>query len=157
VPKKLDVHLIMDNYGTHKMALIRNWFAKRPRFHVHFTPTYGSWLNLVERWFAELTNKQLRRGAHRSVAQLEAAIREFINAHHANPKPFVWTKTADEILETIARCAQRTLDLQAAPPILRTVRTGHWDPGPQNWSVNVTARPILLKQLWQRYARSCSN
>ena len=68
VPRHLDVHLIMDNYGTHKRALIRNWFAKRPRFHVHFTPTYGSWLNLVERWFAELTNKQLRRGAHRSVA-----------------------------------------------------------------------------------------
>ena len=111
--RQLDVHLIMDNYGTHKTALIRNWFAKRPRFHVHFTPTYGSWLNLVERWFAELTNKQLRRGAHRSVAQLEAAIREFIDAHHANPKPFVWTKTADEILATIARFAQRTLDLRA--------------------------------------------
>lgn len=77
----------MDNYGTHKTALIRNWFAKR-RFHVHFTPTYGSWLNLVER-FAELTNKQLRRGAHRSVVQLQGAIREFIDAHHANPKPSV--------------------------------------------------------------------
>src|SRR6266567_2021398 len=86
VPRKLNVHLIMDNYGTHKTALIRNWLAKRPRFHVHFTPTYGSWLNLVERWFAELTNKQLRRGVHRSVAQLKAAIREFIAAHHANPK-----------------------------------------------------------------------
>jgi transposase len=75
VPRHLDVHLIMDNYGTHKTPLIRNWFAKRPRFHVHFTPTYGSWLNLVERWFAELTNKQIRRGVHRSVAQLKAAIR----------------------------------------------------------------------------------
>jgi transposase len=128
VPKKLDVHLIMDNYGTHKTALIRNWLAKRPRFHVHFTPTYGSWLNLVERWFAELTNKQLRRGAHRSVAQLEAAIREFIDAHHANPKPFIWTKTADEILESMARFAQRTLDFQAAqaaPLIARTTRSGH--------------------------------
>jgi transposase len=128
VPKKLDVHLIMDNYGTHKTALIRNWFAKRPRFHVHFTPTYGSWLNLVERWFAELTNKQLRRGAHRSVAQLEAAIRDFIDTHHANPKPFVWTKTADQILENIARFAQRTLDFQtasAAPLIARTTRSGH--------------------------------
>lgn len=125
VPKKLDVHLIMDNYGTHKTALVRNWLAKRPRFHVHFTPTYGSWLNLVERWFAELTNKQLRRGAHRSVAQLEAAIREFIDAHHANPKPFVWTKTADQILENIARFAQRTLDFQAAPLIARTTRSGH--------------------------------
>jgi transposase len=128
VPKELDVHLIMDNYGTHKTALIRNWLAKRPRFHVHFTPTYGSWLNLVERWFAELTNKQLRRGAHRSVAQLEAAIREFIDAHHAEPKPFVWTKTADEILASMARFAQRTLDFQAAqaaPLIARTSRSGH--------------------------------
>src|SRR5262245_7371855 len=128
VPKKLDVHLIMDNYGTHKTALIRNWLAKRPRFHVHFTPTYGSWLNLVERWFAELTNKQLRRGAHRSVAQLEAAIRQFIDAHQSDPKPFMWTKTADEILESMARFAQRTLDFQAAqaaPLIARTTRSGH--------------------------------
>ena len=127
VPKKLDVHLVMDNYGTHKTALIRNWLAQRPRFHVHFTPTYSSWLNLVERWFAELTNKQLRRGVHRSVAQLEAAIREFIDAHHANPKPFVWTKTADQILASIARFAQRTLDYHAqpaAPLIARTTRTG---------------------------------
>jgi transposase len=125
VPRKLDVHLIMDNYATHKTAVIRNWLAKRPRFHVHFTPTYGSWLNLVERWFAELTNKQLRRGAHRSVAQLEAAIREFIDAHHANPEPFVWTKTADQVLDNIARFAQRTLDFQAAPLIVRTTRSGH--------------------------------
>ena len=80
VPRDLDVHLIMDNYGTHKTPLIRNWLAKRPRFRVHFTPTYGSWLNLVERWFAALTNKQLRRGVHRSVAQLKAAIRAFIVA-----------------------------------------------------------------------------
>src|SRR5262245_37183226 len=125
VPRHLDVHLIMDNYGTHKTPLIRNWFAKRPRFRVHFTPTYGSWLNLVERWFAELTNKQLRRGVHRSVAQLKAAIREFIAAHHANAKPFVWTKSADEILASIARFAQRTLDFQAAPLIARTTRSGH--------------------------------
>jgi transposase len=128
VPRTLDVHLIMDNYGTHKTALIRNWLAKRPRFHVHFTPTYGSWLNLVERWFAELTNKQLRRGVHRSVGQLEAAIREFIDAHHASPNPFVWTKTADQILASIARYAQRTLDFQAAqaaPLIARTTRSGH--------------------------------
>jgi transposase len=98
VPRHLDVHLIMDNYGTHKTPLIRHWLAKRPRVHVHFTPTYGSWLNLVERWFAELTNKQLRRGVHRSVAQLKAAIREFSAAHHAKAMPFVWTKSADEIL-----------------------------------------------------------
>jgi transposase len=114
VPASLDVHVIMDNYGTHKTPLIRAWFAKRPRFHMHFTPTYGSWLNLVERWFAELTNKQLRRGVHRSVRALEAAIRAFITAHNTAGKPFVWTKTADEILASIARFAQRTLDLQAA-------------------------------------------
>jgi transposase len=86
----------MDNYGTHKMPLIKHWLLKRPCFH--FTPTNGSWLNLVERWFAELTTKQLWRGAHRSVRALESAIREFIDAHHVNPKPFVWTKTADGIL-----------------------------------------------------------
>jgi len=125
VPRHLDVHLIMDNYGTHKTPLIRNWLAKRPRFHVHFTPTYGSWLNLVERWFAELTNKQLRRGVHRSVAQLKTAIREFIAAHHAKASPFVWTKNADEVLASIARFAQRTLEFQAAPLIARTTRSGH--------------------------------
>lgn len=125
VPRHLDVHLIMDNYGTHKTPMIRNWFAKRPRFHVHFTPTYGSWLNLVERWFAELTNKQLRRGVHRSVVQLKAAIREFIAAHQAKATPFMWTKSADEILASIARFAQRTLDFQAAPVIQRTTRSGH--------------------------------
>ena len=85
------MHLILDNYGTHKTALIRNWLLKR--FHVHFTPTYGSWLNLVERWFAELTNKRIRRGAFRSVKELQSAIREFIEVHNENPKPFVWTRT----------------------------------------------------------------
>ena len=113
IPMDLEVHVVMDNYGTHKTALIRAWFAKRPRFHPHFTPTYGSWLNLVERWFAELTTKQLRRGAHRSVRALEAAIHEFIDAHNTTGKPFVWTKTADEILASIARFAQRTQVLSA--------------------------------------------
>jgi transposase len=125
VPSMLDVHVSLDNDGTHETAVIRNWLAKRPRFHVHFTPTYGSWLNSVERWFAELTNQQLRRGVHRGVAHVEAAIREFIDAHHTKPKPFVWTKTADQILESIARFAQRTLDFQAAPLIARTTRSGH--------------------------------
>lgn len=109
VPENLDVHVIMDNYRTHKTALIRNWFAKRPRFHAHFTPTYGSWLNMVERWFAELTNKQIRRGTYRSVPELEKAIRTFIDAHNSEAKPFVWTKSADEILASIARFAHRTL------------------------------------------------
>ncbi|MGH7947707.1 MAG: IS630 family transposase [Candidatus Binataceae bacterium] len=125
VPASLDVHIIMDNYSTHKTPLIRNWFAKRPRFHVHFTPTYGSWLSLVERWFAELTNKQLRRGAFKSVPQLKAAIVEFIEAHQANPKPFVWTKSADQILASIARFAQRTADIRAAHHVSRTTVTAH--------------------------------
>jgi transposase len=126
VPRGLDVHLIMDNYGTHKTPLIRNWFAKRPRFHVHFTPTYGSWINLVERWFAELTNKQIRRGVHRSVSDLESAIREFIEVHNNNPKPFVWTKSADDILGSISRFAQRTMDLlEAQQYIARITVTGH--------------------------------
>jgi transposase len=125
VPRRLDVHIIMDNYSTHKTPLIRNWFAKRPRFHVHYTPTYGSWLSLVERWFAELTMKQIRRGAYRSVAQLKAGIQEFIDAHQADPKPFVWTKSADEILASIARFAQRTADARAALTISRSTDTGH--------------------------------
>lgn len=108
VPAELDVHIVMDNYGTHKTAIIRKWFAKRPRFHVHFTPTYGSWINLVERWFADLTNKRIRRGIFRSVKELESAIREYIDIHNEDPKPFVWTRTADDILASIARFAQRT-------------------------------------------------
>ena len=114
VPSELDVHIIVDNYGTHKTALIRKWFAKRPRFHVHFTPTYASWINWVERWFAELTNKRIRRGVFRSVKELETAIREYIDVHNEDPKPFVWTKTADQILASIARYAQRTTAAQAS-------------------------------------------
>jgi transposase len=108
VPADLDIHVVMDNYGTHKTAAIRNWFAKRPRFHMHFTPTYGSWINLIERWFAEITNKRIRRGIFRSVKELETAIHEYIAVHNEDPKPFVWTRTADEILASIARFAQRT-------------------------------------------------
>jgi transposase len=125
VARRLDVHIIMDNYSAHQTALIRNWFAKRPRFHVHYTPTYGSWLSLVERWFAELTMKQIRRGTYRSVAQLKAGIQEFIDAHRDNPTPFVWTKSADEILASIARFAQRTSDARAAQQLSRITVTGH--------------------------------
>ena len=114
VPPDLDVHVIMDNLSTHKSPLIRNWFAKRPRFHVHFTPTYGSWLNLVERWFGLLEQRQLKRGSHRSRQQLEQAIKEFIESHNETPKPFVWTKSADDILASIARFAQRTLAVHGA-------------------------------------------
>src|SRR5712691_8442581 len=124
VPASPDIHLIMDNYGTHKTAIIRKWFAKRPRFHVHFTPTYGSWINLVERWFAELTNKRIRRGVFRSVKDLETAIREYIEIHNEDPAPFVWTKTADQILASIARYAQRTLAAHPSQLIARTTGTG---------------------------------
>ena len=108
VPSGLDVHLIVDNYGTHKTALIRRWLAKRPRFHVHFTPTSASWINLVERWFAALTEKQIRRGVHRSVRELESAIKQYLAVTNESPKPFVWTKTADEILASVARFCTRT-------------------------------------------------
>jgi transposase len=108
VPAELEVHIIVDKYGTHRTTMTRKWFAKRPRFHLHFTPTYGSWINLVERWFAGLTNKRIRRGVFRSVKESEAAICEYIEVHNENPKPFVWTRTADQILASIARYAQRT-------------------------------------------------
>jgi len=108
VPDELDVHLIMDNYATHKTPAIRRWLAKRPRFHVHFTPTSASWINLVERWFATLTAKQIRRGTFRSTLQLEATIKDYIAICNEDPKPFIWTKTADEILESVARFCSRT-------------------------------------------------
>jgi transposase len=108
VPPLLDVHLIMDNYGTHKTAVIRRWLAKRPRFHVHFTPTSASWINLVERWFAALTEKQIRRGTHRSVRELETAIKRYLAVTNESPRPFVWSKTADEILDSVARFCKRT-------------------------------------------------
>ena len=108
VPADLDVHLILDNYGTHKTPLIERWLAKRPRFHLHFTPTSASWLNLVERWFAELDRKQIKRGAHRSVPALERAIYEYLKTTGQEPKPFIWRKTADEILATVQRFCERT-------------------------------------------------
>jgi len=103
VPRDLDVHLVMDNYATHKTPLIRNWLARRPRWHVHLTPTSSSWLNQVERFFALLTDKQIRRGIHRSVVALQDAINGFIQLHNANPKPFRWTKSADDILASVTR------------------------------------------------------
>jgi transposase len=110
VPAEFDLHLICDNYATHKTPAVKKWLLRHPRFHVHFTPTSSSWLNLVERWFAELTNRKLRRSAHRSVTELEADVRAWINAWNADPKPFIWTKTADEILATVAAYCQRIND-----------------------------------------------
>ncbi|MGH1509944.1 transposase [Ralstonia solanacearum] len=95
------------NYGTHKTPSIKSWFARRPRFHVHFTPTSASWLNQVERWFATLTEKYIRRGTHRSTRQLEEAIRHYLDVYNANPRPFVWSKSADEILASLERFCAR--------------------------------------------------
>lgn len=108
VPDGLDVHIIMDNYATHKTPMIKAWLVRRPHYHVHFTPTSASWINQVERWFAELTRKQLRRGVHTSTAKLKADIHAFIEQHNKNPKPFKWTKSADEILASVKRFCQKT-------------------------------------------------
>jgi transposase len=110
VPSALDLHLILDNYGTHKTPRVRRWLASHPRVHVHFTPTGASWLNLVERWFATLSDKQIKRGAHRSTRALETAIRDYLTMTNESPKPFVWTKTADEILASVARYCERISD-----------------------------------------------
>src|ERR1700683_1232880 len=105
---ELDVHVILDNSSTHKTPAVKKWLLAHPRFVLHFTPTSRSWLHLVERWFAELTNKKLRRGAHRSVRELNTDIRAWIETWNENPRPYVWTKTTDQILETISRYCNRT-------------------------------------------------
>lgn len=124
VPPDLDVHLVMDNYATHKTQIIRDWLAKRPRWHVHLTPTSSSWLNQVERFFALITDKQIRRGVHQSVDQLKACIESFIQQHNEAPKPFRWTKSASDILASVERfCIRNT------PPnttmTMRTSGSGH--------------------------------
>ena len=114
VPDDLDVHLILDDYSTHKTPDIHRWLLKHPRFHLHFTPTSGSWLNMVERWFGELTTKKIKRGAHTNVPNLEKDIREWIELWNQNPRPYVWVKTADQILASIARYCER-ISAAAAP------------------------------------------
>jgi transposase len=113
VPASLDVHIVMDNASSHKTQAIRNWFAKRPRWHQHFTPTSSSWINQVERFFALLAEKQIKRGAHTSVKELIAAIEDFISRQNANPTPLRWTKSADDILASIDRFCRRTLEVHA--------------------------------------------
>ena len=108
VPEGLEVHLVCDNYATHKHPTITAWLQAHPRFHVHFTPTYSSWLNQVERWFAFVTADLLQRSDHRSVQALEADIRRWVRNWNEDPKPFVWTKTAKQILESLRRLLQRT-------------------------------------------------
>jgi transposase len=112
VPESLEVHLILDNYSTHKTALVRQWLQRHPRYHLHFTPTHSSWINQVERWFALLSQRQIKRASHRSVRELELAIEQFIAAHNEDPKPFTWTKSADQILENLRRFAAETVKIQ---------------------------------------------
>jgi transposase len=120
VPAELDVHLVMDNYATHKTAAIQRWMVRHPRFHVHFTPTSASWLNQVERFFAALTEKQIRRNSFRSTRQLETAIRDYLDRHNAQPKPFVWIKSAGDILNALAKYCERTNDSEQCET------AGHW-------------------------------
>lgn len=108
VPEHLDIHVVCDNYATHKHPTVKTWLEKHPRFHMHFTPTYSSWINQVERLFAEVTRDLLQRSDHRSVQALEKDLRAWITAWNENPKPFIWTKTANQILESLGRLLQRT-------------------------------------------------
>ncbi len=112
VPNDLDVHLVLDNYGTHKTEKVRGWLAEHPRFKLHFTPTSASWLNLVERFFSQLSQRWIKRGSHTSAKQLEDSIKEYLEIHNADPKPFVWHRTADEIISSIARLSDK-LNYQA--------------------------------------------
>ena len=110
VPEDLDVHLIMDNYGTHKTQKVRSWLAARPRYHVHFTPTSASWINLVERFFALISQRWIKRGSHRSTRELEDSIRQYLATYNDDPKPFVWHKPADQIIASVARLTDRLND-----------------------------------------------
>ena len=107
VPEGLDVHLVLDNYGTHKTAMVHDWLACRPHFHVHFTPTSASWLNQVERWFASFTEKQIRSGSQRSTGALEKAIKDYLAVYNEQPQPFIWTKSDDQILESVKNYCER--------------------------------------------------
>jgi transposase len=126
VPDDLDVHLVMDNYATHKTPAIRKWLVGHPRWHVHFTPTAASWVNQIERFFADLTERQIRRGVHRSTRELEAAISAYIENHNDSPKPFKWTKSADDILATIKRFCLATIKVAENQGIIaQTSESGH--------------------------------
>ena len=115
VPEDLEVHVVMDNYATHSAPEIKRWLKRNPRFHFHFIPTYSSWLNQVERWFALLTERAIKQGVHLSTAELKTAIFDYLNAHNEDPKPFVWHKTADQIIASVARHSQHVLNLRDQP------------------------------------------
>ncbi|TCC51495.1 IS630 family transposase [Kribbella pittospori] len=126
VPESLDVYIVADNYGTHKTPAIKAWLAKHPRFHMHFTPTGSSWLNQVERWFAYLTDQKIRRGAYKSVQALEADTRAWVKSWNDDPKPFIWKKTAEEILDSLSRYLQRVTGQTARDQLMqRTSEAGH--------------------------------
>ncbi len=126
VPGDLEIHLVMDNYATHKTPAIQRWLAKRPHWHVHFTPTGASWLNQVERFFADLTERQIRRGVHRSTSELEGAILDYIDTVNQNPRPFAWAKSADDILAAIQRfCLRTTETAERQTAINQTSESGH--------------------------------
>jgi transposase len=126
VPEGLDIHVVCDNYGTHKTPAIKAWLAKHPRFHMHFTPTGSSWLNQVERWFGYLTDQKIRRGAHKSIQALEKDIRQWMQAWNNDPKPFVWKKSAEEILDSLARYLRRVTGQDAKDQLLqRSSDAGH--------------------------------
>ena len=125
VPDHLDIHVVLDNYATHKTPAVKRWLAKRPRFHFHFTPTSASWLNQVERWFSLITGRMLKRGVHRSVRELVKAIQGYLDANNKNPKPFTWTKSANDILASIERFCLKTLNAHR-PEILQDISgSGH--------------------------------
>ena len=125
VPSGLDVHVVLDNYATHKTPAVKRWLKKHPRFVFHFTPTGSSWLNQVERWFALITDKMLRRGVHRSVKELVSAINVYLSANNKTPKPFTWVKTADQILASIERFCLLTLKGAGKGILQDTSVTGH--------------------------------
>jgi transposase len=126
VPEGLDVHIVADNYGTHKTPALKAWLAKHPRFHMHFTPTGSSWLNQVERWFGYLTDQKIRRGAHKSIQALEKDIRDWVKSWNEDPKPFVWKKTAEEILDSLSRYLQRVTGNDAREQLMtRISEAGH--------------------------------
>ena len=112
-----EIHLVLDHYGTHQTPRVIRWFARHPRYHLHFTPTSGSWVNQVERWFAEITEKRIRRGSFTSVRSLEKAIYESLDHPNGNPKPFVWTADADLILGKIERLCERIVNSQGSHPL----------------------------------------
>ena len=126
-PGAVPLHLVMDNYGTHKEQQVRAWLKRHPRFVLHFVPTSSSWLNLVERWFGELSRQCIRRGAFFSVADLQKAIREFLDAWNENPKPFVWTATVESIMEKLSRCQQTLEKIQPGCTLPRSRKKSNKD------------------------------